>query len=47
MKGKKGIFFTIDAILAAGILIVIIILISSSYVSQQDRTSVVSYPRIW
>src|SRR3989338_2536539 len=37
---KRGIFFTIDAILAAGILIVTILLVSGSYVSQQDRASV-------
>lgn len=35
MELKKGMFFTMDSILAAGIMLIVIILTSSSYVKQQ------------
>ncbi|MFH0867870.1 MAG: hypothetical protein V1831_01025 [Candidatus Woesearchaeota archaeon] len=35
MGMKKGVFFTIDSILAGGIIMVVIILVSSSYVKDQ------------
>jgi hypothetical protein len=37
MSKKRGQFFTIDAILAAGIFLVVILLVSGSYVSEQDK----------
>ncbi len=40
MNKKRGVFFTIDAILAAGIFVVIILLVSTSYVSEPDKTMV-------
>lgn len=40
MNKKRGVFFTIDAILAAGIFFVVIILVSSSYVSEPDKAQV-------
>ncbi|MBW2977105.1 hypothetical protein KY347_06710 [Candidatus Woesearchaeota archaeon] len=39
---KKGIFFTIDAILAAGIIFGVILLVSSVYVSEPEKAPVVS-----
>ncbi|MBI2208844.1 hypothetical protein HYU50_05095 [Candidatus Woesearchaeota archaeon] len=45
MNKKRGVFFTIDAILATGIVFAIIILISSSYVSEQDRTPLSFLPQ--
>jgi len=40
MNKKRGIFFTIDAILAAGIFLAIIFLVSSTYVSAPDKAQV-------
>ena len=40
MRKKRGVFFTIDAILAAGILIAIIVLISRTYVSEPNTAQV-------
>ncbi len=37
-KSKRGVFFTIDAILATGILLLVILLISKSYVSESEKT---------
>ena len=42
MSKKRGVFFTIDAILAAGILLIVIILVSKSYVSEPDKAQVSS-----
>lgn len=39
---KRGIFFTIDAILAAGILFLVILLVSNSYVFELDKAQVSS-----
>lgn len=37
MNKKRGVFFTIDAILAAGIFVAVILLVSSSHVSEPDK----------
>src|SRR3989344_7507124 len=37
---KKGVFFTIDALLASGIIIIAIVLISKFYYSEQQTTNV-------
>jgi hypothetical protein len=42
MYKKRGQFFTIDAILAAGILLLVILLVSRSYISEPDKTQVSS-----
>ncbi|MBI2651611.1 hypothetical protein HYX01_04015 [Candidatus Woesearchaeota archaeon] len=36
MNKKKGVFFTLDAILAAGIFLIVILAVSTSYVSQPE-----------
>jgi hypothetical protein len=38
MSKKKGIFFTVDAILAASVLLVLILLVSKYYISEPDKT---------
>jgi len=40
MHKKRGIFFTIDSILAAGIFFIILILVSTSYISQSPKVHV-------
>src|SRR3989344_2493582 len=37
---KKGVFFTIDALLASGIIIISIVLISKFYYSEQQTTNI-------
>ena len=40
MAIKRAIFFTIDSLLASGILIIVVLLVSNFYLAEQQRTNI-------